>query len=45
MLLRKGAVVAQGPLHEVLTAAHLSETFGLELTVEFRGDRWWARAV
>lgn len=45
MLLRKGAVVAQGPLHEVLTAANLTETFGLELTVEFRGDRWWARAV
>ena len=29
----------------VLTAENLSATFGLPLTVEFRGDRWWARAV
>jgi hypothetical protein len=32
-------------LHEVLTAENLSATFGLPLTIEFRGDRWWARAL
>ncbi len=45
MLLRKGAVVAQGPLAEVLTSENLTETFGLPLEVDTRGERWYARAV
>jgi iron complex transport system ATP-binding protein len=45
LLLREGAVVAAGPLDEVMTADVLSETFGLPLKVERDGDRWSARAV
>ncbi len=45
LLLRQGGVVAQGPITEVLTADHLGATFGLDLVVELRGDRWSARAV
>ena len=45
LLLRDGAVVKAGPIDEVLTAEHLSETFGLSLKVERDGDRWNARAV
>ena len=44
LLMRQGAVVAQGPIEEVLTEAHLTTTFGLDLIVERRGDRWAARA-
>src|SRR5690606_2856347 len=33
LLLRGGGVVAQGKVDEVFTAAHLSETFGLPLSV------------
>jgi iron complex transport system ATP-binding protein len=45
MLLRQGAVVAQGPISEVLTAEHLGAAFGIDLVVERLGDRWSARAV
>ncbi|GAA1452460.1 MULTISPECIES: ABC transporter ATP-binding protein [Nocardiopsis] len=45
LLLRDGGVVQAGPIEEVLTAEHLSETFGLPLKVERDGDRWNARAV
>ncbi|HET8582769.1 MAG TPA: ABC transporter ATP-binding protein [Jatrophihabitans sp.] len=45
MLLRDGRVVAAGLVRDVLTAEHLSETFGLELTVERRKGRWYARAA
>lgn len=44
LLLRDGAVVAQGPLEITLTEANLSETFGLDLVLEQHGDRWSARA-
>jgi iron complex transport system ATP-binding protein len=44
LLLREGKVVAQGPLELALTAETLSETFGLPLELERRGDRWAARA-
>lgn len=44
LLLRQGRVVAQGPLELALTAETLSETFGLPLDLERRGDRWTARA-
>jgi iron complex transport system ATP-binding protein len=46
MLMRAGRVVAAGPLDAVLTAANLSDTFGLELRLERRGDgRFSAWAV
>lgn len=45
LLVRDGRVMRAGPLDEVMTAEHLSETFGLALKVERDGDRWSARAV
>jgi iron complex transport system ATP-binding protein len=45
MLLREGRVVAAGLVRDVLTAEHLSTTFGLPLQVERRDGRWYARAV
>jgi len=45
LLLRGGAVVASGLAREVLTDEPLSETFGLRLTVDRSGGRWFARAV
>lgn len=45
LLLRGGGVVKAGPIDEVLTAEHLTDTFGLSLKVERDGDRWNARAV
>lgn len=45
LLLRGGRVLHQGPLDAVLTASHLSATFGLPLEVEHRTQRWSARAV
>jgi iron complex transport system ATP-binding protein len=44
LLLRRGAVVARGPIEEVLTADLLGATFGLPLVVERRAGRWSARA-
>lgn len=44
LLLRDGAVVAQGPLAEVLTEEHLSATFGLPLKVSSQNGRFSAVA-
>jgi iron complex transport system ATP-binding protein len=44
MLLRDANVVAAGPITEVLTAEHLSHTFGLDLDVTVNGDRYSATA-
>ena len=44
MLLRGGGVVASGALHDVMTEAALSETFGLSLALEYRDGRFTARA-
>jgi iron complex transport system ATP-binding protein len=44
LLLRAGRVVAEGPLQTTLTAATLSETFGLPLRLDRHGERWAARA-
>lgn len=44
LLLRDGRVHVEGPLEQVLTATHLSDTFGTALTVERHGYRWSARA-
>ncbi|GAB3583766.1 ABC transporter ATP-binding protein [Calidifontibacter terrae] len=45
LLLREGAVVAQGPLEVTLTAENLSTTFGMPLELDRHGDRWSARAA
>jgi iron complex transport system ATP-binding protein len=45
LLMREGRVVAAGPVEITLTAANLSETFGLPLLVERHGERWSARAA
>jgi iron complex transport system ATP-binding protein len=44
MLLRRGSVVAAGPLPEVFTERNLSKCFGVPLLVEHRQARWTARA-
>jgi iron complex transport system ATP-binding protein len=45
MLLRRGAVLAAGPIADVFTAKNLSRCFGLPLEIERRENRWraWAR--
>ena len=43
LLLRKGAVVAAGPIEETLTEAHLSATFGMPLALGHEDGRWTAR--
>jgi iron complex transport system ATP-binding protein len=45
LLLSKGRVTASGPINEVLTAANLSLTFGLELELAQADGRFSARAV
>jgi iron complex transport system ATP-binding protein len=45
LLLRAGAVVAAGPVDEVITADRLEETFGLPLVVGREGGRFQARAA
>jgi iron complex transport system ATP-binding protein len=50
LLLRDASIVASGPIEEVLTADHLSECFGLALTVGRHASttpgagRWWCHA-
>jgi len=43
-LLRRGALMAAGPIAEVLSDDAVSDTFGVAVAVERRGDRWAARA-
>ncbi len=43
LLMRKGAVVAAGPLSDVFTERNLSRTFGVPLQLERRATRWSAR--
>jgi iron complex transport system ATP-binding protein len=45
LLLRGGHVVASGPLHQAMTEATLSETFGLFLQLDYRDGRFAARAL
>jgi iron complex transport system ATP-binding protein len=45
MLLRRGAVLAAGPLDEVFTERNLSKCFGVPLRIEHRQARWTARAA
>lgn len=44
MLMRDAAVVASGPIEQVLTAEHLSQTFGLPLDVSVNAGRYTATA-
>jgi iron complex transport system ATP-binding protein len=44
MLLRKGTVLAAGPVQDVFTERNLSRCFGVPLLVERRAARWTARA-
>jgi iron complex transport system ATP-binding protein len=43
LMLKQGAVVAAGPLAEVMTDANLSRTFGMPLHVSETDGRWSAR--
>src|SRR5215468_521423 len=45
MLLRRGSVLAAGPLPDVFTERNLSKCFGVPLIVEYRQSRWTARAA
>ena len=45
LLLRAGAVVAQGPVEQTLTGPALSATFGLAVEVRHEEGRWAGRAV
>jgi iron complex transport system ATP-binding protein len=45
MLLRKGTVLATGPVDEVFSERNLSKCFGLPLIVERHASRWSARAA
>ncbi|MEA5053909.1 MAG: hypothetical protein VB093_10770, partial [Propionicimonas sp.] len=45
LLLKRGRVVAAGPIEETLTGPRLSATFGLLLDVQHDGGRWTARAA
>jgi iron complex transport system ATP-binding protein len=44
LLLRAGRILAAGPVDDVITAAALTECFGVALHVERRDGRWWAWA-
>jgi iron complex transport system ATP-binding protein len=45
LLLADGHITAAGPIDEVITAQNLSDTFGLELTLDKNDGRFSARAV
>lgn len=45
MLIRQGAVVAAGPIADVLTSDNLAVTFGIPLEIEFRDGRYSARSL
>lgn len=45
LLLRDGAVVASGPIDQTLTAANLSQAFGMPITLDVNDGRYAARAV
>ncbi len=45
LLMRKGTVLAAGPLTEVFTERNLSRCFGVPLLIERHSSRWSARAL
>src|SRR6266487_1608377 len=44
MLLRRGSVIASGPMAHVFTERNLSRCFGVPLSIEHRSARWTALA-
>jgi iron complex transport system ATP-binding protein len=42
LLLREGRVVVAGPIRQVVTEEHLTETFDMPLVLSFEGGRWAA---
>ena len=44
LLLRAGRVVEAGPVDAVLSSEAVSTCFGIPVTVERMGGRWWARS-
>jgi iron complex transport system ATP-binding protein len=45
LLLKDGEIVAIGPIAEVLTSAHLENTYGIELSLSMEDGRYTAKAV
>lgn len=45
LLLKKGKIVAAGPLAETLTSANMSKAFDMALTISNDDGRWMARAT
>lgn len=45
LLLKDGQIVAIGPIAEVLTSAHLENTYGIELSLSMEDGRYTAKAV
>jgi iron complex transport system ATP-binding protein len=45
LLLKKGRVVAAGPIDQALTAENLSDTFDLALSLDHNDGRYFARAL
>ena len=45
LLLRDGALVAAGPIDQVLTSQNISQTFGLSINLSQENGRWFARAI
>jgi len=45
MLLRRGSLLAAGPIGDVFTARNLSRCFGVPLEIEYRQARWAAWAA
>jgi iron complex transport system ATP-binding protein len=43
-LLRRGCLVASGPIGEVLTDANVTRSFGLSISISTRDGRWQAQA-
>jgi iron complex transport system ATP-binding protein len=44
-LMRRGELIASGPLCDVVTSEHVSACFGVQVTVGRAEERWWSRAT
>jgi iron complex transport system ATP-binding protein len=44
-LLRRGSLVASGPLRDVVTSAAVSACFDVPVAVGCEDGRWWSRAL
>jgi iron complex transport system ATP-binding protein len=44
-LVRQGALMAAGPLCDVVTSERVSACFGVPVTVGCTAGRWWSRAT